>query len=70
MLLGQGGQSIEISLFQAPSLVEVAQQALADCQQVGPWLAYVCQWLGTGQYPQKSILAEIGGIPGIAQAPA
>ncbi|MNH35938.1 hypothetical protein D3C79_966810 [compost metagenome] len=69
MLLGQLRQCIEVGLFQAAPLVEVAQQALAHGQQVGTRFANFCQRLRAGQDTQEGILAEVGGIPGIAHAP-
>ncbi|MNC67070.1 hypothetical protein D3C75_1175350 [compost metagenome] len=48
--------------------MEVDQQTLADGQQIGPRFAQLAEHLGAGQHPQEGVLAEVGGIPAVAQA--
>jgi hypothetical protein len=45
---------VQIRLLQTASLVEIAQQALAHCQQIGTGLMQISDPLGAGEQTQKT----------------
>ncbi|MNE91744.1 hypothetical protein D3C80_1893910 [compost metagenome] len=67
-VLGQQRQCIEIGLLQAAALVEVGQQPLADCRQVGARLLQVGDALRAGEQTNKGILAQVRRVAAIAHA--